>query len=80
MPLTTVARRFIADVGGVLDMPLKPVTIKSLKMSNYKICQQQQKSNKTIFRGAFFRGAIFLGEAIFSGTFFRGLFSRRKKS
>ena len=31
MPLTNVTRRPITDVAGVLDIPLKLVTIKSLK-------------------------------------------------
>ena len=66
MPLTTVTRRSIIDVAGVLDTPLKLVTIKSFKMNNRK----QQNSSKTIFRGAIIRGTIFSG-AFFPEAFFR---------
>ena len=44
MPLTTVSRRSIIDVAGVLDTSLKLVTIERFKMKNPKICQKQQKS------------------------------------
>ena len=37
MPLTTVTSGFVVGVGGVIHTPLKLVTIKSLKMNNYKI-------------------------------------------
>ena len=70
MPLTTVTRRSIIDVAGVLDTPLKLVTIKSFKMNNRK----QQNSSKTIFRGAIIRGTIFSGAFFrvgFPGAFFR---------
>ena len=43
MSLTTVTRRSIVDVGGVLDTPLKLVTIKSLKINNYKIISTATK-------------------------------------
>ena len=71
MPLTTVTRRSIIDVAGVLDTPLKLVTIKSSKMNNRK----QQNSSKTIFRGAIIRGTIFSG-AFFRGAFFPEAFFR----
>ena len=57
MLLTTVTKRSIVHVGGVLDTSLKLVTIKSLKMNNYKIMS-------TIFRR---RGSIFPGEILFGG-------------
>ena len=43
MPLTTVTRRSIIDVAGVLDMPLKLVTIKSFKMNNCKKMTEARK-------------------------------------
>ena len=43
MPLSTVTRRSIVDVGGVLDMSLILVTIKSLKINNYKIMSTATK-------------------------------------
>ena len=46
MPLTTVTIRSIVDVvdvGGVLDTPLKLVTVKNLKMNNYKIMSTATK-------------------------------------
>ena len=42
-PLTTVTRRSIVDIAGVLDMPLKLVTIKTLKISYYKIMSTATK-------------------------------------
>ena len=44
MLLTTVTRRSIMDVGGVLDTPLKLVTIKSFKMNNCKIMTNATKT------------------------------------
>ena len=43
MALTTVTKRSIVDVEGVLDTPLKLGTIKSLKMNNYKIISTAAK-------------------------------------
>ena len=43
MPLTTVTRRSIIDVAGVLDTPLKLVTIKIFKRSNRKIMSKAAK-------------------------------------
>ena len=43
MPLTTVTRRSIVDVGEVLDTTLELVTIKTLKMNNYKIMSTATK-------------------------------------
>ena len=43
MPLTTVTWRSIVDVGGVLDASLKLLTIKKLKMNNYKIISTATK-------------------------------------
>ena len=43
MPLTTVTRRSIIDVEGVLDTPLKLVTIKSFKRDNRKIMSKATK-------------------------------------
>ena len=44
MPLTNVTRRSIIDVAGVLDTPLKLVTIKSLTMNNYKAMSTTTKN------------------------------------
>ena len=41
--VTTVTRRSIIDTAGVLDTPLKLVTIKSLKMRNCKIMLKATK-------------------------------------
>ena len=43
MLLTTVTRRSIVDVAGVLDMPLKLVAIKSFKRNNHKIMSKPTK-------------------------------------
>ena len=43
MPLTTVSRRSIIDVAGVLDTPLKLVTIERFKMKNPKIMSKATK-------------------------------------
>ena len=85
MPLTTVTRRSIIDVAGVLETPLKLVTIKRFKINNRKIMLKATKIWKNNFsggncpggnfpgghfsRGQFSRGGIFLG-AIFQGDFF----------
>ena len=67
MLLTTVTRRSIIDIAGVLDTPLKLVTKRSFKRNNRKIKSKPQKSSKTIFGG----GAIFL-RGIFPGENFSG--------
>ena len=43
MPLTTVTRRFIIDVAGVPDTPLKLVTIERFKRKNRKIISKATK-------------------------------------
>ena len=43
MPLTTLVRRSYVDISGNLDTPLKVVTIKYLKMNNYKIMSTATK-------------------------------------
>ena len=43
MLLTTVTRRSIVDIAGVLDMPLKLVAIKSFKRNNDKIMSKATK-------------------------------------
>ena len=69
--VNSVTRRSIIDVAGVLDTPLKPVTIKSFKRNGRKImsCQKQQKSSKTIFRGGNCPGSNF-SRGRFSGVQF----------
>ena len=85
MPLTTVTRRPIIDVAGVLDTPLKLVTMKSFKRNNRKIMPKETKiysggnfSGRHFSGGQFSWGDIFPGfnfpGAIFSGAFFRGAF------
>ena len=44
MPLTNVTGALIIDVAGVLDTPLKLVTIKNLKMNNCKIIPTTTKN------------------------------------
>ena len=74
MPLINATRGSIIDVAGVLDTPLKLVTIKSLKMNNCNIMSTTTKTGKTIFRGQFSGGQFFWG-AIFRGAFSQGRFS-----
>ena len=49
IPLTTDTRRSIIDPAGVLDTPLKLVTIKCLKMSNCKIMLKVTSVTKLFF-------------------------------
>ena len=61
----------------VLDMPLKLVTMKGLKMDNCKVMSTTRKASKTIFLGVwvFLREAILVG-AFSVGSFFQGTFFR----
>ena len=88
MPLTNVTRRSIIDVAGILDTPLKLVTINSSKVNNCKTMSTKelvkqffgghfsvrQFSWDHFFGGQFSgRGAISLG-VYFWGSFFREAF------
>ena len=53
MPLINVTQRSVTYAAGVLDMPLKLVTIKSLKMSTAK---EEKNLEKQIFGGCFSGG------------------------
>ena len=84
MLLTTVTRRSIIDIAGVLDTPLKLVTKRSFKRNNRKIKSKPQKSSKTIFLGGgnfpeghfsggeFFGAKFSWGSAYFWGVIFWG--------
>ena len=56
MALTNPERRSIVDVAGVLDTSLKLVTIKSLKMNNFKIMSKTNKKLVKQFFGESFSG------------------------
>ena len=76
-------RRSIVDVAGVLDTPLKLVTIKIFKRSNCKIMSKAKKTNKIIFPGGSFSGGIFprgRGGVIFRGYFSGGIFPNTEYS
>ena len=69
MPLTNVTRAFLIDVAGVLDTPLKLVTIKNLK--NEQLQDNVNNYEKLVkqFLGGIFRGANFLCGNFMGGNY-----------